>query len=169
MNDRTRVLTEYVKLTTKRKKFGYDYSIAVIEEDGFRAEFPVFDKMEALNEEILNVIDVCKRSGGTLSITFVYGEADRVSLVANDRISLNFMTKYSAFVPSGTVLKLYGLNRRDVNKAVRTAGKGFRAIFDTVRFTHGGVRIDAADKMCQKMILKVRGSNKSNKNKKFSK
>ena len=152
---KTIAISDNVRLLTKRSKFGYVYSEALVEIDDFRGEFPIFENLPTLNAQLLDIVSAFKDINVSLSVKLIYAEPDKVSLLVNGSLILNFSLLYKASVSPSMALRLCGMKKRDVSVALKSSGEKLTPIYETVRFSNGGVRIDAKTKDGRRVTVKV--------------
>ena len=127
-------------------KFGLEYRDAVFKNDNFYASFPYFVALEALNVCVLNLINAYYRDNGVIKMRLVYADGRYVSMIINNVIAINYSVPDKALLPTELILKEKGIKKRNVYKASKKVSKHGKVMYDTLRLTHGGIRVDVTDR-----------------------
>lgn len=132
-------------------KFGVAYRQKVIN----NSSIPYFLHYRELNSIIEALI-----GDNEIKITLEYADGDYISLRC-DSVFINYSIRDKALVPDTLVIKDKGIKKKDIKRSLKKAGKGLKAISDTLRVASGGIRIDAKSKIDEKpTTLKVGRSKK---------
>lgn len=129
-------------------KFGYEYNVLISE----KSSFPLFIHHEKLNKLLTEMSKLFEKQNAKMIVKFIYGNQKFISLVLNEIIYLNYSVERAVILPPDYVLKSSGIKKRDLRRAIKKSKKRIKIITDSVRFTQGGVKIDAIVKNSKERV-----------------
>lgn len=152
---------ESLFLSDVHVKFGLEYRDAVFKSDNFYASFPYFVTLEALNECVLNLINAYYHDNSVIKMRVVYADERYVSMIINSTIAINYSVSDKALLPTELILKEKGIRKRNISRASKKVSKQGKVMYDTLRLTHDGIRVDVADRLNgENYTVRVRTSKK---------
>lgn len=151
---KSRLSLEDFSLSEIHTKFGVCYRDAELKRNNVKFKLPVFLELHELNKALFGILNECA-SNNDVVIKIVYSDKAFCSLNVNGIYAVNYSMGRQSIIPASFLLKSKGVRMVDVKKSLSKAGNGYKLIKNTFTACKDGVRVEAINKLGDKITLRV--------------